>query len=130
MDKCYERRLKLAEEFKACKKIFIALGDETRQHILMAILEDNVNGIRVGDITKKTHLSRPAVSHHLQILKNAGIINMYREGTKNYYYANGNGTVWKKLFDFTEDIYSIVQEVSYHGCSISESERIDSVKEE
>ena len=28
----------------------------------------------------------PAVSHHLQILKDTGILKMRREGTKNYYY--------------------------------------------
>lgn len=39
-------------------------------------------GVRVNDISKKTHLSRPAVSHHLQILKQAGILNMRKEGTK------------------------------------------------
>ena len=30
-------------------------------------------GLRVGEITKQTHLSRPAVSHHLRILREAGI---------------------------------------------------------
>ncbi len=44
------------------------------------------NGVRVGTITQKTHLSRPAVSHHLKILTEAGLIKMRREGTKNYYY--------------------------------------------
>lgn len=40
------------------------------------------NGVRVGAITKKTNLSRPAVSHHLGILKDAGLVKMRREGTK------------------------------------------------
>lgn len=40
-------------------------------------------GLRVGEITKQTHLSRPAVSHHLRILREAGIILMRKEGTKN-----------------------------------------------
>ena len=31
-------------------------------------------------------MSRPAVSHHLQILKGARILKMRREATKNYYY--------------------------------------------
>ena len=29
MERCYERRVKVAEDFKACRKAFIALGDET-----------------------------------------------------------------------------------------------------
>ena len=47
---------------------------------------NNCSGVRVNEITEKTHLSRPAVSHHLQILKDAGILKMRREATKNYYY--------------------------------------------
>nr|WP_236883270.1 ArsR family transcriptional regulator [Clostridium botulinum] len=41
-------------------------------------------------MSKKTHLSRPAVSHHLQILKRAEIVNVRKEGTKNYYYLDSN----------------------------------------
>ena len=47
---------------------------------------EQCNGVRVGTITEKTHLSRPAVSHHIQILKEAGILKVRKEGTKNYYY--------------------------------------------
>lgn len=77
----------LANEFMACQKTFLAFGDETRQHLILEMMQmGKCNGVRVGEITKRTHLSRPAVSHHLQILKEAGIIKMRREGTKNYYY--------------------------------------------
>ena len=48
------------------------------------------DGMRVNDIAEKTSLSRPAVSHHLHILKDVGIVNMRREGTKNYYYFDEN----------------------------------------
>ncbi|MBS5959281.1 MAG: winged helix-turn-helix transcriptional regulator [Clostridiales bacterium] len=78
----------LTNEFKSCQKSLIALGDETRQSIIMSLMECDCKGVRVGEITNKTHLSRPAVSHHLQILKDAGIIGMRREGTKNYYYLD------------------------------------------
>ncbi len=40
----------------------------------------------MGEITEKTHLSRSAVSHHQKILKDAGIIQVRHEGTKNYYF--------------------------------------------
>ena len=43
-------------------------------------------GIRVNIITEQSSLSRPAVSRHLNILKDAGLIKLRREGTKNYYY--------------------------------------------
>ena len=124
MEKCYERRLKLAEKFKFCRKAFIALGDETRQQMLIALLESDVHGIRVGEITKRTHLSRPAVSHHLQILKEAGVISMYRDGTKNYYYVNACDTVWKQLSELMNNINKIIEEVSKEDdCFKSEAER-------
>ena len=42
-------------------------------------------GMRVGEIRVQTHLSRPAVSHHLKILKDAQIISVHKEGTRNFY---------------------------------------------
>lgn len=77
----------LTNEFKNMQKILIALGDETRQHLILEMMQmGNCSGARVGEITERTNLSRPAVSHHLQILKDAGIIKMRREATRNYYY--------------------------------------------
>ena len=82
----------LIDEFKNSQKILIAIGDQVRQHIIIQMLICNqngsthCNGMRVGDIAALTKLSRPAISHHLQILKDAVILNMRREGTKHYYY--------------------------------------------
>ena len=45
-------------------------------------------GSRGVELAEKIHLSRPAVSHHLQILKEAGIVRARREGTYIYYYLN------------------------------------------
>lgn len=81
----------LAEEFKACQKTLLALGDGNRQHLILEMMQmGECGGVRVGEITQKTNLSRPAVSHHLQILKDAGLIKMRREGTKNYYYFDAD----------------------------------------
>lgn len=89
---------KLSEEFKACQKILLAIGDENRQHLILQMMQmGECNGVRVGEITKNTNLSRPAVSHHLQILKDAGIISMRREGTKNYYYFDSDAKAMEEL---------------------------------
>lgn len=70
-------------------KVLLAIGDETRQSILLVLMgTDCQTGLRVGEITEQTHLSRPAVSHHLKILRDAGIILMRKEGTKNFYYID------------------------------------------
>lgn len=108
MTDCNEYMFMLSKEFKDCQKAFIAIGDETRQHIIIALLESDYNGIRVGDITKKTHLSRSAVSHHLRVLKDANIINMRREGTMNYYFINASETQWSKIHNLTEHINEII----------------------
>lgn len=122
MEKCYERRLELAEELKSCKRAFLALGDETRQQIIITLLESEIHGIRVGEITQKTHLSRPAVSHHLRILKDSGIINMHREGTKNYYYVSADETIWNQMGILFKRINEIVEEISQNECSKSQIE--------
>ena len=90
----------LAEEFTSCTKILTALGDETRQHLILEMMRSGqCSGVRVCEITEKTNLSRPAVSHHLQILKDAGIVKMRREGTKNYYYFDPEMESFEKLVD-------------------------------
>ena len=77
----------LEKEFKDSQKILIALGDENRQHLIIKMMmSGKCQGMRVREITKKTNLSRPAVSHHIKILKEAGLIKVRKEGTKNYYY--------------------------------------------
>ena len=92
MNQCAEGRRALANEFSECRKAIIVLGDETRQSIIMALLQNEKIGLRVGEITEKTHLSRPAVSHHLQILKDAKIVAMRRKGTMNFYYMSADET--------------------------------------
>lgn len=76
----------LASEFKNSLKVLNAVGAETRQAILMALLQGPQKpGMRVGEIRAITHFSRPAVSHHLKILIEAEIVSVRKEGTRNYY---------------------------------------------
>lgn len=80
---------RLAEEFVRCRNVLIAPGDENRQHLIIEMMRmGDCSGARVGDIAERTHLSRPTVSHHLRILKDAGILKVRKEATKNYYYFN------------------------------------------
>ena len=89
---------RLAEEFKNCQKILLALGDENRQHLILTMMKmEGCNGMRVSEIKERGHLSRPAVSHHIQILKKAGIVKMRREGTKNYYYFDADAQAMNGL---------------------------------
>ena len=73
------------EKFRKCQGLMTALGDETRQHLLFVMLGGECGGSRVVDIARRSNLSRPAVSHHMQVLKRAGIVRPRREGTCIYY---------------------------------------------
>jgi len=75
-------------DFMKNRKVLVAIGDETRQAIMLVLMGVSCTGIRVGEITEKTHLSRPAVSHHLKILRECGLIKLDKQGTKNYYKLN------------------------------------------
>ena len=94
----------------------IALGDENRLHLLyqMMTAEDPM-GIRVGEITKRTNLSRPAVSHHLKLLKDAGVVKVRREGTRNYYYLDPDMRSFKALISVLERSVEYASELPYRG---------------
>ena len=86
----HEMVQKLSESFASCTNILTAIGDETRQYLILKMMKiGKGSGVRVCEITSRTNLSRPAVSHHLQIMKNAVIVKVRKEGTKNYYFDPG-----------------------------------------
>ena len=87
------------------------LGDEVRQEIFLILIQTGGRGgIRVGDIQKMGHISRSAVSHHLKIMLDAGIISRRREGTKNYYYMDANETQWGQIAQLVNHIYEVVKD--------------------
>ncbi|MBO7123871.1 MAG: winged helix-turn-helix transcriptional regulator [Treponema sp.] len=65
--------------------IFQALADSERLLILLKLFYAGPNGKNVTELSGKTRLSRPAVSHHLKVLKAAGIIDSRKDGTQVYY---------------------------------------------
>lgn len=106
----------LAEEFENCRKVLIALGDENRQHLILEMMKmEECSGARVGDITERTHLSRPAVSHHLQILKDAGILKMRKEATKNYYYFDPDMKSFDRLIHMLQNAKELTAKLPDRG---------------
>ena len=99
----------LREEIVHARKILTALGDEVRQHLILAMMESgDCAGMRVNDIAALTNLSRPAVSHHLQILKDAGVVRVRKEGTRNYYYFDADSEALGGLIHMLEHARSIL----------------------
>jgi DNA-binding transcriptional ArsR family regulator len=65
-----------------------ALGDRTRR----AIFEMLRNGpLAVGEIAGELPVSRPAVSQHLRVLKEAGLVTERRNGTRRIYRVDPDG---------------------------------------
>jgi DNA-binding transcriptional ArsR family regulator len=65
-----------------------ALADPTRR----AVFERLRRGPRpVVEIARGLPVSRPAVSQHLRVLKEAGLVQERREGTRHFYSVNGDG---------------------------------------
>ncbi len=80
-----EELLKLFKNVNDFIPIFQALADSERLLILLKLFYAGSNGKNVTELSGKTRLSRPAVSHHLKVLKAAGIINSRKDGTQVYY---------------------------------------------
>ncbi|MEV5201295.1 metalloregulator ArsR/SmtB family transcription factor [Streptomyces sp. NPDC053720] len=66
-------------------KVFKALGDPVRLRLLSMIASRNGGEICVCDLTPAFDLSQPTISHHLKLLKQAGLIASERRGTWVYY---------------------------------------------
>jgi DNA-binding transcriptional ArsR family regulator len=74
-----------------------ALGDRTRR----AIFELLRNGpLAVGELAAELPVSRPAVSQHLRVLKQAGLVRERRNGTRRIYRVDPDGVgVLRTYFD-------------------------------
>ena len=80
-----EDRVLLHELFSKCGPLFIAMGDEIRQKLILDILDAGENGINVMTLAAGSRLSRPAISHHLKILKDSGVVSCEKQGTQAFY---------------------------------------------
>lgn len=68
--------------------VLTALADPTRRQVFELLRR----GPRpVGELAGELPVSRPAVSQHLKILKDAGLVREQRDGTRRLYAQNGDG---------------------------------------
>ena len=77
-----------------------ALADPTRR----AVFERLRRGPKpVAEIARGLPVSRPAVSQHLRVLKEAGLVRERQEGTRHFYSVDGNGLA--ALREYLEDFW-------------------------
>ncbi len=65
--------------------LFKALNDKTRREIL-ELLKDG--DLTAGDIADKFNISKPSISHHLDLLKQANLVTSLKDGQFIYYSIN------------------------------------------
>lgn len=65
--------------------MFKALGDPVRLRLLSLIASAPSGEVSVGDLTSAFDLTGPTISHHLKVLRDAGLVDGDRRGTWVYY---------------------------------------------
>jgi ArsR family transcriptional regulator len=67
---------------------FAAMGTEARLRIMQLLLSAHPEGLVAGEIQSELEIPGSTLSHHLDKLKNEGLVNVRREGTFLRYTAN------------------------------------------
>jgi ArsR family transcriptional regulator len=65
--------------------LFKALNDPTRREILEMLKNKDLTA---GEISDQFHISKPSISHHLDLLRQAGLVVSVKEGQFIYYSLN------------------------------------------
>jgi DNA-binding transcriptional ArsR family regulator len=88
-----------------------ALGSPIRRDILKAL---RISPLSVGEIAAKLPVSRPAVSRHLRLLDEAGLVEARAEGTRSVYAVRVQGLapVREFLDEFWDAALSRLQEMA------------------
>ncbi len=73
-----------------CVEFCKALADGTRQRILEMLMEAEMC---VGDIVDAFDMSQPTISHHLNVLKQFGLVTSRKDGKQVYYSINRDNVV-------------------------------------
>lgn len=74
---------------------FAALGDPTRLQVYRLLIEQPR---AVGEVAARLPVSRPAVSQHLRVLHDAGLVELQAEGTRHLYRPRRDGVEAMRSF--------------------------------
>ena len=73
-----------------CVEFCKALADDTRQQILVMLSDQE---LCVGDIVEAFSMSQPSISHHLNVLKQFGLLTSRKDGKQVYYTVNRDNVI-------------------------------------
>jgi DNA-binding transcriptional ArsR family regulator len=77
-----------AEQVTKYADMFSAMGTEARLRIMQLLLTAHPEGLVVGEIQEELEIPNSTLSHHLDKLRNEGLVEVRREGTFLRYTAN------------------------------------------
>jgi DNA-binding transcriptional ArsR family regulator len=91
-----------------CEDAFAALGDPTRKAVFDRLRQGPQT---VGALAAGLPVSRPAISQHLKVLKQAGLVTDQADGTRRLYRISGAGLLSLKtyLLAVLEDVEAVHQ---------------------
>lgn len=67
---------------------FLALADPTRRHIIETLAAGEAS---FGDLAARFEMSRPAVSQHLKVLRDTGLVSVRKDAQRRIYRLNSAG---------------------------------------
>ena len=76
----------IPREWRTVSRALTALGDDHRQRILLTF--EKGERLNVGQIVEVSTLSRPTVSHHLKLLRDAGVLESEKIGKEVFYWID------------------------------------------
>ena len=85
-----------------CADMFSAMGTEPRLRIMQLLLSAHPAGMVVGEIGSELDIPSSTLSHHLDKLKNEGLVKVRRDGTFLWYTANTEALRELLTFLFSE----------------------------
>ncbi|MUT65809.1 helix-turn-helix transcriptional regulator [Paenibacillus sp. NEAU-GSW1] len=102
--------LQVHQQLRECSPVFLALADPVRQDIIMMLTKHD--SLNVAQITERSPMSRSAISHHLKILRQAGLIASNKIGTEIYYELDIVAPIaqLKAFLDTSEQIIALKSE--------------------
>ena len=92
-----------------------ALADGTRRRLLQLVRDDER---AAGDLAAAfPHITRPAVSQHLRVLDEAGLVTIRRDGNRRLYLANADGLTdaWKFIDGMWTDRLAKLKRAAEHA---------------
>ncbi|MEW9699394.1 ArsR/SmtB family transcription factor [Paenibacillus sp. SI8] len=96
--------VKVHQQLRECSEIFLALADPVRHDIIMMLTKHDT--LNVAQIVERSPMSRSAISHHLKILRQAGLISSNKVATEIFYSLDIEAPVLqlKAFIETTEQI--------------------------